>query len=93
MLIGAWLLSFRSICSSDLILTAKIRAEVLILAIPTYSGPVALAPHLFTIYAWILLRELDSVITHSGYEFGWQRFVERIVPFYGGLFFFFFLVC
>eukprot|EP01090_Pellita_catalonica_P002860 TRINITY_DN1247_c0_g1_i3.p1 TRINITY_DN1247_c0_g1~~TRINITY_DN1247_c0_g1_i3.p1 ORF type:complete len:156 (+),score=12.53 TRINITY_DN1247_c0_g1_i3:227-694(+) len=56
-------------------------AEVLILAIPTYAGPMLFAPHLSTIYIWIMMRELDSVDTHSGYHFPWH--ISNFIPFYG----------
>jgi len=55
--------------------------EVLILAIPTYSGPLLFAPHLSTVYIWILMRELDSIDTHSGYHFPFH--LSNFIPFYG----------
>lgn len=58
--------------------------EVLILAIPTYGGPLMFRPHLCTMYLWILIRELDSVHTHCGYEFPPQRWLGKLLPFYGG---------
>lgn len=58
--------------------------EVLILAIPTYGGPLIFRPHLCTMYLWILIRELDSVHTHCGYEFPPQRWLNMLIPFYGG---------
>lgn len=58
--------------------------EVLILAIPTYGGPLMFRPHLCTMYLWILIRELDSVHTHCGYEFPPQRWLSKLLPFYGG---------
>ncbi len=59
-------------------------AEILILAIPTYGGPLLVAPHLCTMYLWIIVRELDSIHTHCGYEFPFQRLMNYI-PFYGGM--------
>jgi len=59
-------------------------AEVLILAIPTFSGPFIWTPHLCTMYIWILLRELDSVHTHCGYEFPIQKLISKYIPYYGG---------
>jgi len=59
-------------------------AEVLILAIPTYGGPLLFRPHLATMYFWILIRELDSVHTHCGYEFPFQEWISHWFPFYGG---------
>jgi sterol desaturase/sphingolipid hydroxylase (fatty acid hydroxylase superfamily) len=58
--------------------------EVLILAIPTYGGPLLFTPHLCTMYLWILIRELDSVHTHCGYEFPPQRWLSTLIPYYGG---------
>lgn len=58
--------------------------EVLILAIPTYGGPLIFRPHLCTMYLWILIRELDSVHTHCGYEFPPQRWLSTLIPYYGG---------
>eukprot|EP01087_Luapelamoeba_hula_P022612 TRINITY_DN8156_c0_g1_i1.p1 TRINITY_DN8156_c0_g1~~TRINITY_DN8156_c0_g1_i1.p1 ORF type:complete len:347 (+),score=38.71 TRINITY_DN8156_c0_g1_i1:24-1043(+) len=55
--------------------------EVLLLAVPTYSGPVLFAPHLSTIYLWILVRELDSIDTHSGYHFPFHP--ASWIPFWG----------
>jgi hypothetical protein len=45
-----------------------------------------LRPHLCTMYLWILIRELDSIHTHCGYEFPIQKLINKIVPFYGGKF-------
>jgi len=59
-------------------------AEVLILAIPTYGGPLFFTPHLCTMYLWIIFRELDSIHTHCGYEFPWQKWLCNYIPFYGG---------
>eukprot|EP01089_Gocevia_fonbrunei_P002773 TRINITY_DN1266_c0_g1_i5.p1 TRINITY_DN1266_c0_g1~~TRINITY_DN1266_c0_g1_i5.p1 ORF type:complete len:211 (-),score=7.74 TRINITY_DN1266_c0_g1_i5:136-768(-) len=56
--------------------------EVLLLAIPTYFGPVVFAPHLSTVYLWILFREIDSVDTHCGYEFPWHP--SNLIPVFWG---------
>lgn len=57
-------------------------AEVLILGVPTFLGP-ALAPgHIITFWLWIMLRQLEAIETHSGYDFPWNP--TRMVPFYGG---------
>lgn len=60
-------------------------AEVLILAVPTYSGPILLAPHLSVVHLWIIVRELDSVHTHCGFEFPFQKWINQLFPFYGGI--------
>eukprot|EP00294_Goniomonas_avonlea_P014194 CAMPEP_0114540708 /NCGR_PEP_ID=MMETSP0114-20121206/919_1 /TAXON_ID=31324 /ORGANISM="Goniomonas sp, Strain m" /LENGTH=163 /DNA_ID=CAMNT_0001724903 /DNA_START=362 /DNA_END=853 /DNA_ORIENTATION=+ len=46
--------------------------EVSILSMATFAGPLLLQPHLSTIYLWIILRELDAVESHSGYDFPWH---------------------
>jgi len=55
--------------------------EILLLAIPTYSGPLLFAPHLSTVYIWILTREIDAMDTHSGYHFPFHP--SNFVPFWG----------
>jgi sterol desaturase/sphingolipid hydroxylase (fatty acid hydroxylase superfamily) len=55
--------------------------EVLILGAATFSGPLIIIPHYFTFYSWVLYRQLDAVITHSGYNL--PNLLD-ILPFYGG---------
>ena len=38
--------------------------------------------HLFTIAMWIILRTLEAIDGHCGYEFSWSPF--RLLPFSGG---------
>jgi len=55
--------------------------EVLILAVPTFLGPLLIRPHYLTFYTWVLFRQLDAVSTHSGYDL---PNILNLVPFYGG---------
>lgn len=43
--------------------------EVLALAIPTFAGPLALGPHLYTLMVWQTFRNWEAIDIHSGYEF------------------------
>eukprot|EP01111_Echinosteliopsis_oligospora_P006934 TRINITY_DN2141_c0_g1_i1.p1 TRINITY_DN2141_c0_g1~~TRINITY_DN2141_c0_g1_i1.p1 ORF type:complete len:294 (-),score=50.73 TRINITY_DN2141_c0_g1_i1:77-958(-) len=56
--------------------------EVIFLGIPTFAPVLAIRPHFFTFYSWFIIRQLDAVLTHSGYEFPWIPF--QILPYYGG---------
>eukprot|EP00824_Muranothrix_gubernata_P004444 TRINITY_DN15632_c0_g1_i1.p1 TRINITY_DN15632_c0_g1~~TRINITY_DN15632_c0_g1_i1.p1 ORF type:complete len:273 (+),score=49.11 TRINITY_DN15632_c0_g1_i1:45-821(+) len=58
-------------------------SEVLILGIPTYSGPLLLRPHLLVLYMWIILRQLDAVLTHCGYALPFDP-AYLLPSFYGG---------
>ena len=48
--------------------------------LPTNAGPMLLGKkmHLFTVYAWILLRILKTTEAHSGYSFPWSP--TNIIP-------------
>ncbi|XP_078445529.1 very-long-chain aldehyde decarbonylase GL1-10-like [Wolffia australiana] len=57
-------------------------AEVLIVGSPSLIGP-ALAPgHMVTLWAWIILRQLEAIDTHIGYKFPFTP--TKYIPFYGG---------
>lgn len=56
--------------------------EVIILAIPTFAGPLMLSPHMFTVFAWQLLRNYEAIDIHSGYET--PLTVGALVPAYAG---------
>ena len=43
-------------------------AETMILAIPTFAGPALVGPHLYTLLVWQLMRNLEAIDVHSGYE-------------------------
>lgn len=42
--------------------------EVVVLALPTFAGPALIAPHMFTVLVWQLLRNYEAIDIHSGYE-------------------------
>jgi plant 4,4-dimethylsterol C-4alpha-methyl-monooxygenase len=46
--------------------------EVVVLAIPTFAGPALVAPHMFTVFVWQLLRNYEAIDIHSGYEMPWS---------------------
>lgn len=56
--------------------------EVLVLGVPTFVGPAIVQCHVVTLWAWILLRQLEAIETHSGYDFPWSP--THLLPFYGG---------
>ncbi|KAJ3679759.1 hypothetical protein LUZ60_017770 [Juncus effusus] len=57
-------------------------AEVLILGIPSFLGP-AIAPcHMITFWLWFVLRQVEAIDTHSGYDFPLN--LTKCIPFYGG---------
>ncbi|CAI7831812.1 unnamed protein product [Closterium sp. NIES-53] len=56
--------------------------EVLLLGVPTLVGPAIVQCHVVTLWVWILLRQLEAIETHSGYDFPWSP--TRLIPFYGG---------
>jgi len=56
-------------------------AEVIILGIPTFMGPLILRTHYFIFFSFILYRQIDAVVTHSGYDFPHPF---DLLPFYGG---------
>jgi len=55
--------------------------EVLILAIPTFLGPVILQCHIFVFFSFVLFRQLDAVGTHCGYDL---PHLFDPLPYYGG---------
>ena len=48
---------------------------------PVAIGPLILGPkmHFVTAFTWYMLRIVESIDGHSGYEFSWSPF--RILPF------------
>lgn len=56
--------------------------EVVFLGFATFSGPFLVPPHLLTLYAWLVVRMLQTVECHSGYDFPWS--LNRWFPLYGG---------
>ncbi|KAK4848850.1 hypothetical protein QYF36_018055 [Acer negundo] len=57
-------------------------AEILILGLPSFLGPAFVPGHIITYWLWFILRQIESIETHSGYEFPWSP--SRYIPFYGG---------
>ncbi|CAA6662160.1 unnamed protein product [Spirodela intermedia] len=57
-------------------------AEVLILGIPSFLGPAIAPGHMITFWLWIILRQMEAIETHSGYEFPFTP--TKYIPFYGG---------
>lgn len=57
-------------------------AEILLLAIPSFAGPVLAPGHIITFWIWIAMRQLEAIESHSGYDFPWNP--TRLIPFYGG---------
>lgn len=57
-------------------------AEVLILGIPSFLGPAIVPGHMVTFWLWIVLRQVEAIETHSGYDFPWTP--TKYIPFYGG---------
>jgi sterol desaturase/sphingolipid hydroxylase (fatty acid hydroxylase superfamily) len=56
-------------------------AEMLILGIPTFAPALWLRPQFFTFYSWFIVRQLDAVLRHSGFDF---PDILDILPYYGG---------
>uniref|UniRef100_A0A7C9DNQ1 4-alpha-methylsterol monooxygenase n=1 Tax=Opuntia streptacantha TaxID=393608 RepID=A0A7C9DNQ1_OPUST len=57
-------------------------AEILILGIPSFLGPAMVPGHMITFWLWIVLRQIEAIETHSGYDFPWTP--TKYIPFYGG---------
>ncbi|XP_047096409.1 very-long-chain aldehyde decarbonylase GL1-10 [Lolium rigidum] len=57
-------------------------AEVLILGIPSFTGPAIAPGHMITLWLWIMLRQMEAIETHSGFDFPFS--LTKYIPFYGG---------
>ncbi|OMO80843.1 Fatty acid hydroxylase [Corchorus capsularis] len=57
-------------------------AETVILGIPTLLGPTMVPCHMITLSIWTILRQVEAIQTHSGYEFPWNP--TNLIPFYVG---------
>ena len=57
-------------------------AEILFLGFATFFGPAITGPHLLTLWLWMVLRVLETVEAHCGYDFPWS--ISKIFPLYGG---------
>lgn len=59
-------------------------AEVFILALAAFAGPLFCRPHLVSFFAWLLFRQMDAVKTHSGWVWPGVDNVLHQVPYYEG---------
>ncbi|XP_050237350.1 methylsterol monooxygenase 1-1-like [Mercurialis annua] len=57
-------------------------AEIVILGIPSFLGPALVPGHILTYWLWFILRQLEAIETHSGYDIPWSP--TKFIPFYGG---------
>ncbi|KAG6530096.1 hypothetical protein ZIOFF_012317 [Zingiber officinale] len=57
-------------------------AEILFLGFATILGPALTGPHLFTLWLWMIVRVIETVEAHSGYDFPWSP--SNFLPLYGG---------
>ncbi|KAA8491089.1 Methylsterol monooxygenase 2-2 [Porphyridium purpureum] len=56
--------------------------EVVILGVPTFTGPLLVGPHLLTLWIWLMMRQYEAIDIHSGYEFPWN--INSYFKFYAG---------
>lgn len=57
-------------------------AEVVILAVPTFLGPLLVGPHLYTLMIWQVMRNYEAIDIHSGYEL--PVGFKQLIPGYAG---------
>jgi len=62
-------------------------AETLILGIGTIGGPLLYVAvtrklHIITVFVWLAVRLLQTVDSHSGYDFPWS--LHNFIPFWAG---------
>ncbi|KDP28753.1 hypothetical protein JCGZ_14524 [Jatropha curcas] len=57
-------------------------AEILILGFPAFLGPALVPGHIITYWLWFILRQIEAIETHSGYDIA--RSFTKYIPFYGG---------
>ncbi|CAN0908636.1 Methylsterol monooxygenase 1-2 [Linum grandiflorum] len=56
--------------------------DTVVLGIPTLVGPAMVPGHMLTLWLWFSIRQLETLGTHSGYDFPWD--ITKYIPFYGG---------
>uniref|UniRef100_A0A7S1XJL5 Fatty acid hydroxylase domain-containing protein n=1 Tax=Erythrolobus australicus TaxID=1077150 RepID=A0A7S1XJL5_9RHOD len=56
--------------------------EVIMLGIPTFTGPALVGPHMLTMWIWLMMRQYEAIDIHSGYEFPWN--INSYLRFYAG---------
>jgi sterol desaturase/sphingolipid hydroxylase (fatty acid hydroxylase superfamily) len=59
-------------------------AEIFILALAAFAGPLFCRPHLASFFAWLLFRQMDAVKTHSGWAWPGIDHVLHYIPYYEG---------
>ncbi|KAL8028285.1 hypothetical protein ABFS82_14G145800 [Erythranthe guttata] len=57
-------------------------AEIIILGLASFLGPLIAPGHMVTFWLWMIVRQMEAVETHSGYDFPWSPL--KYIPFYGG---------
>ncbi|KAL6658560.1 hypothetical protein ACP70R_004146 [Stipagrostis hirtigluma subsp. patula] len=57
-------------------------AEVLILGFPAFAGPAMVPCHMTTFLLWFVIRHIEAIDTHSGFDFPFNP--TKFIPFYGG---------
>lgn len=57
-------------------------AEILILGFASFLGPMIVPGHMITLWLWMILRQMEAIETHCGYDFPWTP--SKYIPFYGG---------
>ncbi|KAH6767457.1 sterol-4alpha-methyl oxidase 1-1 [Perilla frutescens var. hirtella] len=57
-------------------------AEIIILGFASFLGPLIVPGHMVTFWLWMIVRQMEAVETHSGYDFPWSPL--KLIPFYGG---------
>lgn len=56
--------------------------EIVLLGIPTFTGPIIAGPHLYTLWVWLMMRQYEAIDVHSGYELPWN--LNSYFSFYAG---------
>jgi len=69
-----------------LVATYSHPAEILMEGVAAFLPAVWLRPSIFTFYSWFIVRQLDAVYTHCGYNLPILGLLHKI-PFYGGTIF------
>ncbi|XP_073308978.1 methylsterol monooxygenase 1-1-like [Primulina huaijiensis] len=57
-------------------------AEIIILGLASFLGPLLVPGHMVTFWLWMILRQMEAIETHCGYDFPWSPL--KYIPFYGG---------
>jgi len=56
--------------------------ETFLLGIGTVLGPIFLINHVFSMHVWVVIRLVQTIECHAGYDFPWSP--RQFIPFYGG---------